>query len=303
MRSPAEASGAVKSAFECCFWLILPSLLPFFFASGILNGLGFAEILSKNVGKILRKTFKLPEKAAAALVMGFLGGYPIGAACITELVVSGSLSKNEAEKLLPVCNNTGPAFIIGAVGNGIFQSAAVGVLLYICHIAAALTLSLIFCREYTEKPETHSAKESFAGLSASLTKAVKGSMDKSLAICGFVVFFFVLSAMLEEVGLISSFAIFLNRTVGLEIGFCRSLTSGLLELGCGIASMGTLAPRPGSYALAAFVLGFGSLSVHCQTAALACAENIKCARHFAGRILHGTISALYIFVLTSLFRI
>lgn len=304
--TPADASEAVKKALGICSGIILPSLLPFFFISGIISAIGLPAMLAKSFSSIMSRLFGFSGYAATPLILGFLGGYPVGGASLAQLTLEGHINKEEAERLLPVCNNTGPAFIIGAVGGGIFHSAAVGIMLYAVHIAASLSLGIIFAERSAASTVSNTITiEDFEnrGLISAIPSAVKGAVEKSLNICGFVIFFSVFSSVLEELGLISSVALLINKTSGLEIGFCRSLPAGIMELGGGIASMGSLSPAPRNYALAAFILGFGSLSVHCQTLAVTAEANIKCARHFAGRIIHGVLSALYAFVISSILKI
>ncbi len=303
--TPTDASESVKKALEICSGIILPSLLPFFFISGIISAIGLPAMLAKSFSGIMSRLFGFSGYAATPLILGFLGGYPVGAASLAQLTLEGRINKEEAERLLPVCNNTGPAFIIGAVGGGIFHSAAVGIMLYAVHIAASLSLGIMFAERDAHTASNTVTIEDFEyrGLISAIPSAVKGAVEKSLNICGFVIFFSVFSAILEELGLISSVALLINKTTGLEIGFCRSLPAGIMELGGGIASMGSLSPAPRNYALAAFILGFGSLSVHCQTLAVTADANIKCARHFAGRIIHGVLSALYAFVISSILKI
>ena len=48
---------------------------------------------------------------------------------IADSYKSGELSEQEAETLLYFCNNSGPSFLIGAVGIGVFHSSPAGLLL------------------------------------------------------------------------------------------------------------------------------------------------------------------------------
>ena len=79
-----------------------------------------------------------------------------------------------------------------------------------------------------------------------------------------------------------------------------ALCTGVLELGTGIGAMQGLAPTPANLALAAFLTGWGGVSVHCQTAAVIAGTDIKSARHTVGRLLHGAVSALCMWVLANL---
>ena len=301
---PAAASSAVKNALSVCSGIILPSLLPFFFLSGIMSALGIPALLSSLFGKSMERLFCMSGYAATPLFLGLLGGYPIGAASVAELVREGKLNKDEGEKLLPFCNNTGPAFIIGAVGGGIFSSAGIGIMLYFVHILAAFSLGKMLssssCGNHSSAPKE---EIQYGDAISSLPTCVKIAVEKCLGICGFVIFFSILGALLEELGLLSFLALRISLGLGLEISFCRSLLSGIMELGGGIASMSGMTAAPLNIALAAFILGFGSLSVHCQTLSVISGTNIKCARHFAGRIIHGLLSAVYAFILSSVLRI
>jgi len=300
--SPQTAAEAVKTALSICSGIIIPSLLPFFFISGIVSALGIPECLARIMHKPMERFLGLSSWASAPLLLGLLGGYPVGAGALAQLRLEGKISPEEAERLLPVCNNTGPAFIIGAVGGGIFSSPTAGLMLYAAHIITALILALIFSTG-SSYVSTELAETEYKGIISSLPVSIKGATEKCISICGFVVFFSILSSLLNELGILSSAALVLNRLFNMEIGFCKSLMAGVLELGGGIASMAGLSKTPLNLALSAFILGFGSLSVHCQTLAVVSAAKIKCARHFAGRIIHGIMSALMVFAAASVFKI
>ena len=62
----------------------------------------------------------LPPEAAAPFLLGLCGGYPAGAEAVAGLVRDGTLRPEEGARLLPVCNNTGPGFIVGVAGAAVF---------------------------------------------------------------------------------------------------------------------------------------------------------------------------------------
>ena len=111
-----------------------------------------------------------------------------------------------------------------------------------------------------------------------------------------MVTFSVVTGVLDASGLLPALVGTLAARLGLELHFARALCTGVLELGTGIGAMQGLVPTPANLALAAFLTGWGGVSVHCQTAAV-----IKSARHTVGRLLHGTVSALCMWVLANLF--
>lgn len=296
-----QAIDSAKNGLYICANVIIPSLLPFLVLTSLLSALGFSQILAKYSEPLMRRLFGLSGQCCTALVLGLTGSYPVGASQTVELYNLGYISKNEAEHLLPFCNNSGPAFIIGAAGVGVFTSSAAGIILYVCHILAAFAVGIILCSNKKANAE-QSQMENYKvqSFSSALSTSVKSAVTSSLVICGFIVFFSVLTGLLNAAGLLSHIAGSLAVISGGELSFFHSLITGFLELGSGIGSMKGLLLTPINVALASFVLGFGGLSVHCQTLAVIEGTDIKIALHFAGRLLHGIISAILAYVLTFL---
>ena len=53
-------------------------------------------------------------------------------------------TKEECERLLSFTNNSGPLFIIGTCGISLFGNYLIGILLFITHILACITVGIIF---------------------------------------------------------------------------------------------------------------------------------------------------------------
>lgn len=298
--APAAAAGSVRGGLELCASVIIPSLLPFFVLSGLVSALGLPRLLARAAEKPMRALFGVSGPGCVPFVLGLTAGYPVGASAVAGLVRSGEISPREGERLLPFCNNTGPAFILGAAGAGVFHSSACGALLYLSHILAAVAVGAAFSQhpENSAAPSTppDTSRRSFP---AALTDSVKGAVASTLNVCGFVLFFCVVTGLLEYAGIFSSLAGALAARTGAGLTFTRALLTGVLELGGGIGAMGGLSASPVNLALCSFLLGFGGLSVHCQTISVLDGTDIKCARHFVGRILHALISALFTFLVSS----
>lgn len=119
----------------------LPALFPFFVVSGLLVRCDTAR-LSPLLAKPLARLYGLPPEAAPALVLGLIGGYPVGAATACALFSEGVLSREAAERVNRFCNCASPGFCIGLVGLGVFGSAQAGAMLYGIHIVSALIVGL-----------------------------------------------------------------------------------------------------------------------------------------------------------------
>ena len=288
---PAEASRGARSGLSVCAGVIVPSLFPFLLLSSMLSALALPEALASLAEPLFRR-LGLPAIAAAPFLLGLCGGYPVGAAAVAELVSSGAIAPEDGSRMLPYCNHTGPGFIMGVAGAAVFGSMRVGLLLYLSHVLAALTLALLTGRR--AGPAALRPALPDRPLAEVFPACIRSAAEAVLLICAYVVFFSMLTAILQSVGLFSVLAAILSVRFGAELRFCTALLSGWMELGSGIAALRGAAASPANLALAAFLLGFGGLSVHAQTLTAVSGTNIKCARHFAGRILHGFLSAAYI---------
>ncbi|MBO7739128.1 MAG: sporulation protein, partial [Oscillospiraceae bacterium] len=123
---PAEAVEAASSGLKLCLDVIVPSLFPFFVISTLTVEMGLAEKMGRLIEPLMRKLFNVSGACASAFVLGFVGGYPVGAKTAIALYERGECSRREAERLLSFCNNSGPAFILGVVGAGVFSDNRVG---------------------------------------------------------------------------------------------------------------------------------------------------------------------------------
>ena len=219
---------------------------------------------------------------------------------ISREVEHGKLSAEQAERALAFCNNSGPAFLVGAAGVGVFHSAGYGLLLYGVHVLSAIIVGMLFAPRSGGFPPEERAQIAAVSLSQALPEAVRSAVRAVLTVSGFVVTFSVVTGVLDASGLLPALVGTLAARLGLELHFARALCTGVLELGTGIGAMQGLAPTPANLALAAFLTGWGGVSVHCQTAAVIAGTDIKSARHTVGRLLHGTVSALCMWVLANL---
>ncbi len=297
------ALDAARRALALCAGVMIPSLFPFFAVSSLLTAYGVPAALGRWLGGPMSRLFRVSGAGAAAFIVGVTGGYPLGAATAAELVRRGELSAGEGTRLICFCNNSGPAFIIGAAGAGVFGSPAWGLLLYAAHVLSALTAGVLLRGGGVGPPSPPAPAPPPPELGAALTDAVRRSAEAVISVCGFVVLFMALTGVLDGSGLLPRLTGELALRSGLGLAFCRAGLTGLLELGGGIGAMAGLPPTAANLALCAFLLGWGGLSVQLQTAAVVSGTGIKTARHTAGRLLIGSLSALYVLAAVLIIRL
>ena len=123
-----------------CIQSLIPTLLPFFLISSLLTH-SIAGTRTRCLSA-LEKLCSIPAGSGIYLVIGFLGGYPAGAANVSEGYRNGQLSRSDAERMLPFCSNAGPSFLFGILGP-MFPKWWMPWLLWFVHIASAVFTAIL----------------------------------------------------------------------------------------------------------------------------------------------------------------
>ncbi|MBQ9915305.1 MAG: sporulation protein [Clostridia bacterium] len=288
LANPEGVMEALQNAMLLCYRTVIPSLFPFFVLSGILTGSGFDRVLEKVFSPVMKPLFRTGGASALPFGIGIMSGYPTGAKATLELYEKGAISRSEAERLLPFCNNSGPLFVIGAIGIGLLQSHSLGIYLYLVHILSALCVGLCF-RFYPGR-ESLSAKLPTAtpngkSIAQLVPDAVRIGTSQILTVCGFILFFSALSACLGPI-----FDRFLPALFSLS-------AKALLELTVGAQAVSTYGfSLPAALVFISFLLGFGGICVHLQVAGILSGSGLALMPYFLGKILHGFLAALLSFL-------
>ena len=304
---PQEAMEAAREGLRLCYNVILPSLFPFFVLSALVVDLGLAGYIGRALEGIMRPLFNVPGACASAFALGFVGGYPVGARTALSLYQKGMCTKTEAERLLAFCNNSGPAFILGVVGAGVFASSKVGLLLYLAHAAASVCVGFLFRfykREGKRRERRASPTFEAERITVAFTGAIKNSFLSTLNICAFVVFFTVVIKLLFLSGLLPGLAGVLGALLsplGFSTRWAERLLTGLIELTSGVWTLTGDGSTSGKLSMAAFLLGWAGLSVHCQVLSFIGGSGLSVKTYIGGKLLHGGLSALFIGLLLRFF--
>ena len=254
---------------DLCIRTVIPSLFPFLAISNVITANISAN--RKKEANLLERYLGLPTGTQYLVTLGLLGGYPSGAQNIYQAYKRGYLGKQEAERLLPVCNNAGPAFALGFVGLGLLGSLRAGVWLYLLHALSALLIALLFRprQPFSAPAQSRTLSPSF---SQELVEAITSAGSAMVQVCAFITFFYTALHLLTQ------------RT-----GIAHPLALGFVELTCGLTR---LTPTRAGFVMAAGLLGWGGLSVHAQTAAALSGTGVSLRNHLRGKFLQGIFSAI-----------
>lgn len=301
---PAPTLAGAGAGLALCAGVVIPSLFPFMCLSGFVISSGLARRGGRLLEPLMRRVFRLPGATGIVLGLGIIGGYPVGASAAAELCRSGAITKKEAERLLCFCINSGPAFIIGAVGAGMLKSTKAGFLLYAAHIGASLAVGLLLSLCSPRGGERKSRRTSAAELrpAAAFVSSVVQAAQSMLAICAFVVLFAAVLSLLRQTGALPWCAAMLVRVFP-SIGepFFGSLLTGVFEVTNGCAA--AVSPGPANLYLISAILSWSGLSVQFQVMSAVGGAGLSTVRFVLTRPLHIVFSLLLTALLFRLFPV
>ncbi len=285
---PACSMGAAAEALKMCGETLLPSLFPFFVCANMLIGSGMTAAFGRVLQRPCQHLFGVGGVGASAVFLGFISGYPAGAAVTCRLFSGGSITRTEAQRLLAFTNNGGPLFVIGVIGMGVYGSTRTGYLLLAAQVLAALTTGL--CMRFYGRGESIRRAGKRQGFGDPVTDAVR----TLLSLCGFVVFCATVVAFMEKLGILS---LLRRLLMGLGMGenTAMLLSRGVWEI--------TAAARGGGAALPAMaaLLSFGGFSVFLQTLSLVRKAGLSIKSYAFGKLLSGGFAAFYCRILLIFF--
>lgn len=274
---------AARSALRVCALSVVPSLFPFFVLSKLLLSGGFTVPFPD---RLAEKCFGVSGACMSAFCVSLLGGYPAGAAAVCDLYRTGAVTKRDAERALCFCNNSGPAFFLSFIGGTILHSAKLGLILYLIHIFSAALCGRIFADHGTAMLRIRRIETKSTTKSKSLPEAISESCASLLQISGLIVFFSVLLAVAEELGLFRLMA----QIPRFPLAEAKALLCGTMELSVGILHS---ANSSFAFVLCAFLMGWGGFCVHMQAKALWHAAGLQPRHYLYSKLLHGLFSAIF----------
>lgn len=246
------AMAGAAAGLELCLKTLIPSLFPFFVLSMMLTG---------------------SLSGGGLLLTGVLGGYPVGAANAARLHRAGQLSRQEAERMAVLCNCAGPSFLFGVAGP-VLGAPGAAVVLWGIYLLSVTVLWLLFPKSGRTPGVTQPIR---------LQQALTGSIRAMAGVCGWVVLFRVLIAILDR------WILWILPDWG------RICILGFMELSIGCLSL-TEFQAGLRFVLTAGFVGFGGICVFLQTASVA--QGLSLRYYFPGKLFQGALCILLASFLT-----
>lgn len=268
-----DAKTAVTGAregIEISLYTVIPSLFPFIVLSSLISG----SLLGRRIPFFCRisKLCGVPDGAESLLLLGLLGGYPVGAQVVTEAYRSGQLDEANAKRMLGFCNNAGPAFLFGMI-SPMFSKTYTVFILWGIHILSALLTGILLPGRKQDAGKVAVAKP------ISVPEALEKAITIIARICGWVVLFRVMLTFCDR----WIFNCFPPAIQVLLAGFC--------ELSNGCIGLNVIESESMRFIVSSSILAAGGLCVAMQTASVT--KDLGTGMYFPGKIIQTGISILF----------
>lgn len=271
-----DATSGAAAGLSLCGQIVIPSLFPFMIVALFISRSGLSAWIGRLIGPLVSRFFKLPAATAGPILLSFIAGYPVGARLTRGLYETGEVTLAQANTMLLFTVNAGPAFVVTAVGQGMFHSSSAGWLLLAIHIFVSLLIGVTvghirFRQSRPQPPRPQNMDKKTAGIMSAFVDAVSDASLSMLQICGWVVLFSVVLSLLRSSGLPAAPV---------------TLLAGLSEVTTGAAAASSLHSLP----LMSALLGWAGLSVQFQSLSSLGSLKPDVGCFFTARAVHGLLS-------------
>ncbi|MCH5303646.1 MAG: hypothetical protein J1E41_02170 [Ruminococcus sp.] len=267
-----ESSSGIYKGIIFCAEVLVPSLFPFMVISAIVSKSGIS-FSGKILNKVSKALFGFSGKTLICVLIGIIGGYPVGARGIKNLFENGEISEKEAVRASYTAVGSGPGFLITFVGMKLLNSMEIGVILFFAQFISVIIIGILNKFIFRDTEIYNSKKENKAkikNMSELFVSSVSSAVYGIIEMCGIVVIFSAFISIIEGV---------IGENEFIEI---------LLEV---TTACNTLS-KTSYVTLIAFAVGFGGICVHFQIFQILGNIDVNKTLFFVFRIIQGVITAL-----------
>ena len=303
---------AIKSGLSLWANSVVPSLFPFFVATELLMHTNIVNQLGNLLNGYMKPLFNIRGEGSFAFIMGIISGYPVGAKIAANFRKNGVLTKEECERLLSFTNNSGPLFIIGTVGILMFRNTSIGIMLFITHLLASISVGIIFRFWKTKEAstleinsnssyKTTTKRVTFSNLGEVIAQSITNSISTICLIGGFVVIFSSIISILKSSGILSITSLSISPILEIfhiDTTFAQGLLTGILEITNGIQIISNITCKKISINIlfSAFLLGFGGISIFLQVLSITSKTDLSIKPYIYGKMLQGILATFYTYL-------
>lgn len=272
---PTIAIKGASDGIDVCIKAVIPALFPFFIVTTYLN----ASLLGHSISLLhpLCKKLNIPNGGDSLLLLGLIGGYPVGAQLIAQAYQNKQISSRTSKLLLGYCNNAGPAFIFG-IASSLFSSVYIPIILWALQIFSALITGYLLPRPKIENMNWDYTQK------INIAAVLKKSLSICAIVCGWIILF---KTVLSYLNLL---------LMNFHGNTAKVILAGFIELSNGCILLAEISSLSLRFILCNTFLSFGGLCVIFQT--VSAAESIGLGLYIHGKILQTSINIIASILLT-----
>ncbi len=219
---------------------ILPALFPFLFFTKLLSFFGLPEKIGSVLSPITQKLYRTDGISGYIYTMSILSGYPVGAKLTSDFYELKLIDKGQARRITAYTSTSGPLFIVGTVGVGMFLNQTAGLIILAAHFIGALLNGLLYRNIGYDKTENKKVRtltiEDMQKINKNILEESMINTIKSIMIIGgYIAIFFMLITLLNNYHLFLPIEFLLSQIFPLlPPNFITSLINGMVEVtrGC-----------------------------------------------------------------------
>ncbi len=115
LTEPQIVTAGMKKGIELSVYSVIPALFPFMLLTNYMICNNLCQYISYVFYPLLSKIFPVSKNGCFAVLIGFTGGYPMGAKTINDLYERNLIGKEEGKYLCTFCNNCSLSFLLNYV--------------------------------------------------------------------------------------------------------------------------------------------------------------------------------------------
>lgn len=284
-------SMVVLEGIKMWIFLVLPSLFPYFFITSCLSNLKSTQKIANFFSPLSKKLFNVSGAVGYAYFMSLLSGYPVGAKIISDLKEKKVISEPESTRAAALCSTSSPMFLLGSVGNIMFNNSLFGFLLFLSHIISSIFIGIIFSF-YRRKEKINNPSHFSPALSDNiLYESTYSAIISALIVGGMITIFYLLTEVLLAFNILSPFVnllSFIFNDDNLGLGF----SLGIFECTKGLKTISNSGILFLSLPITCSLCGFGGISILMQSLAYLKKAKIKIAPFVFSKILSAILNFL-----------
>lgn len=280
--------------------VIVPTLFPFMLLTGMAQQMNLPAVLGGRLYPLLGRVLPMPAAGCFPWLAGLMSGPPVAAKMLGEACERGEMSRQEGQRLLILCNNVSPMFLLEYMAGYCLDMSHPVILLVTGYIAAYLCCWGKYFLQGRNK-ERHTARAVGAdrllrgetlqtgAVMGRLDRCIQDSVQVLIKVGAYMVIFSVFASLLQKLPVCEDARALLAGTCEITIGGNAVRT---WERGVPVRQIWT-----------AFLCGFGGMSSAMQSIAVLGRSGLSGGEYLRDKLCQGIAAAGLLFLTQIVLRI